>query len=171
MRTLNRLLAGLWLSLPYLATAQQNTEIPSVCNDSAGIVALLDCLHNQQEILRQVLEYKQLITQITELNQNLNEPPQVSNEMLDDDSKSGLDRVNWFDQNLEVYAIVGAQNALTAYARLDGREYRLQAGDSIRLALVTNVHSRGIHLQVSGHEISIGISGLSAAVQKRIVAP
>ena len=79
---------------------------------------------------------------------------------------SGIERANWFDQELEVYAVVGPPSALTAYARLDGREYRLREGDSIRLARVLKVHSRGVELSVAGHEISVGLSGRSRPAAK-----
>ena len=79
---------------------------------------------------------------------------------------SGIERANWFDQQLEVYAVVGTPQEMTAYARLEGREYRLREGDSIRLARVLKVHSRGVELSVAGHEISVGLSGRSRPAAK-----
>jgi len=135
-------------------------EIPPICSDRSGTVALLDCLQNQQDILRQVLEYQELAAQIFEFQAGDSvPPPQVPIKHIPDDLEPGMDRVNWFDQNLEIYAIVGTPDALVAYARLDGREYRLQTGDTIRLARVIEVHQRGVQLSVSGHDVSIGLSG------------
>ncbi len=167
-----RSIASLWLVLPHWAPAQQMPEIPAVCSSSSGTVALLDCLQNQQDILRRVLEYQQLVAKISEIHSSHSSPPpQVSAQDEAHESNPGMDRVNWFDQNLEVYAIVGNADGLTAYARLDGREYRLRNGDSIRLALVTEVHPRGMRLLVSGHEISIGLSGRSTPQQTDKVNP
>ncbi len=149
---------GVVFSLP--ASAQQTPDIPPVCDDSSGTVALLDCLQNQQDVLRRILEYEQLATQITEIQtQHSTPPPPEPVQHNPVNSEPGMDRVNWFDQNLEVYAIVGSPESLTAYAYLDGREYRLQAGDTIRLAKVAEVHARGVLLHVSGHDIAIGLSG------------
>ena len=162
MRTLTRIFISLWLCMPFAALAQQSPVVPPVCNQNLGIVALLDCLKSQQEILQRVLEYEELAAKLSELQTQYNKPPPQPADTDDNDSGSSdsiIDRINWFDQNLEVYAIVGSPKALTAYARLEGREFRLKAGDSIRLARVTDVHSRGIDLWVSGHEVSVGLSG------------
>ncbi len=165
---LNRMIVVLAFIASPPVHAQQFPGIPQACSDSSGTVALLDCLHNQKDILQRVLEYQQLAAKISELNLNHNSPPpQVLDDESADDPEPGMDRVNWFDQNLKVYAIAGTQDALIAYARLDGREYRLQAGDSIRLAQVTEVHPRGIHLLVSGHHISVGLSGLPHSIQQK----
>ncbi len=162
MRTLNRIMASLFLGLIYPVSAQQYPEIPPVCDDQSGTVALIDCLQNQQEILRRVLEYQQLAVKISEIQSiQLNTPPQISDDKGATQQVPGMDRVNWFDQNFEVYAITGSPESLIAYARLAGREYRLQPGDFIRLARVLKVHPRGVDLLVAGHEISIGLSGQS----------
>ena len=97
-----------------------------------------------------------------------NPPAALSSDNRDSDSEMSpaVVRANWFDQELEVYAVVGPPSTLTAYARLDGREYRLREGDSIRLARVLKVHSRGVELSVAGHEISIGLSGRSQPAAK-----
>ena len=47
-------------------------------------------------------------------------PPPINDS--DPEMRSTIERANWFDQELEVYAVVGSPAALTAYARLDGRE-------------------------------------------------
>lgn len=162
MRTLNRIMTSLFLSFTCSVSAQQFPEIPSVCDDQSGTVALIDCLQSQQEILRSVLEYQQLAAKIYEIRSvQPNTPPQISDDKSATQQVPGMDRVNWFDQNLEVYAITGSPESLIAYARLAGREYRLQPGDIIRLARVLKVHPRGVDLLVAGHEISIGLSGQS----------
>lgn len=161
MQVLTRFIGSLWLFMSFSAVAQQSPFIPSACNEASGTVALLDCLKSQQDVLQQILEYEELAAKLSEL-QTLDgkspAPPTADNDNPDN-SDSTIDRINWFDQNLEVYAIVGSPGTLTAYARLDGREFRLKTGDSIRLARVTDVHSRGIDLWVSGHEVSVGLSG------------
>lgn len=157
-----RILSSLWLCISLSVFAQQNPEIPQICNEVSGTVALLDCLKSQQDVLRRVLEYEELAAKISEIQtQSSGAPPQPTDVSSDDrdDADTAINRINWFDQNLEVYAIVGSPGKLTAYARLDGREFRLKTGDSIRLARVTEVHSRGINLWVSGHEVSVGLSG------------
>lgn len=162
MHTLNRITISLVLGITCSVSAQQHPEIPPVCDDQLGTVALIDCLQNQQEILRRVLEYQQLVTKISELRSiQPNTPPQIPEDEGATQKIPGMDRVNWFDQNLEVYAITGSPESLTAYARLAERDYRLQPGDFIRLARVLKVHPRGVDLLVAGHEISIGISGQS----------
>lgn len=166
MHTLNRIMTSLIFGLTCSVSAQQFPEIPSVCDDQSNTVALIDCLQNQQEILRRVLEYQQLAAKISEIRSiQLNTPPQIPDDESTTQQVPGMDRVNWFDQNLEVYAITGSPESLTAYARLVGREYRLQLGDFIRLARVLEVHARGVHLLVAGHEIAIGLSGQSDSLQ------
>ena len=166
MHILTSTVAGLWMVFTGLAFAQQYPDIPPVCDDYSGTVALIDCLQSQQDILRRILEYQQLAAKISEVQTPQRKaPPETEAQVASDHHVPGMDRVNWFDQNLEIYAIVGAPNSLTAYARLDGREYRLQEGDTIRLAHVTMVHARGVRLLISGHEISIGLSGRSQTSQ------
>lgn len=162
MRTLNRIITSLFFGFICSVSAQQFPEIPPVCDDQSGTVALIDCLQNQQEILRRVLEYQQLAAKISEIRSiQPDAPPQIPDEKSTTQPIPGMDRVNWFDQNLEVYAITGSPESLTAYARLAGRDYRLQPGDFIRLARVLEVHPRGVDLLVAGHEISFGLSGHS----------
>ena len=70
-----------------------------------------------------------------------------------------MERVNWFDRNLEVYAIVGSGDSRTAHARLEGREYRLRTGDQLRLATVVRIEARTLHLSISGAEFPVSLSG------------
>ena len=157
--------------LIFLASAQihavEPVQIPPQCQGALGTVALIDCLRNQQEIISQLHEYYSITAKIRKLQEelgNANAAPAAlaaGNRDSDSEMSPAVVRANWFDQELEVYAVVGPPSALTAYARLDGREYRLQEGDSIRLARVLKVHSRGVELSVAGHEISIGLSGRS----------
>ena len=166
MHILIRTATSLWMGIAGLAFAQQYPDIPPVCDDHSGTVALIDCLQSQQDILRRILEYQQLAAKISEVQTpQRNTPPETEVQAKSDEPVPGMERVNWFDQNLEIYAIVGTPNALTAYGRLDGREYRLQEGDTIRLARVTKVHARGVRLLISGHEISISLSGRSQTLQ------
>ena len=152
--------------------AAEPIQIPRQCQGADGTVALIDCLRNQQEIISQLHEYYSITAQIRKLQAEIgtaNEPPDAlpsTNLANDPEMSPAIVRANWFDQELEVYAVVGAPSALTAYARLDGREYRLREGDSIRLARVLKVHSRGVELSVAGHEISVGLSGRSRAAAK-----
>ena len=141
-------------------------QLPPPCRQYNSTVALIDCLQNQQEILQQVVKYYDLAAKLTALQDEIqSEPPASDIPDLESPQVQGdpvIERVNWFDQQLEVYAVVGTSQELTAHARLEGREYRLREGDSIRLARVTKVHPRGVDLSVSGHEISIGLSGQAA---------
>lgn len=159
MRSLNRIVLSFWLCSASNVYAQQYPIIPTICSDFSGTVALLDCLQNQKDILSHVLEYQQLVTKISEFQSNADSVPRVATDDRSDKPEPGIDRVNWFDQNLEIYAIVGDPSALVAYARLDGRVYRLKPGDTIRLARVIEVYQRGVTLQVSGHEITVELSG------------
>ncbi len=160
MRRPNKYLACLCLCFASAAQAQQPPIIPSICSDHSGTVALLDCLQNQKDILSRILEYQQLAAQILEIQTvGTGTVPQAPVEQNLDRPEPGMDRVNWFDQNLEIYAIVGNPNALVAYARLDGREYRLKKNDTIRLARVIDVYQRGVTLKILDHEISVEISG------------
>ena len=113
-------------------------------------------MQTQIEILRLAKDYQELVARINQSKSTSSHPappaPQV-------ESNSALARVNWFDENLEVYAITGHAGELIAHARLAGREYRLQPGDAVRLARVIDVHTRGIELAIAGTEISIGLSG------------
>ena len=162
--------------LIFLASAQihaaEPVQIPPPCQGAVGTVALIDCLRNQQEIISQLHEYYSITAQIRKLQAeqgSANDPPAAitpADRDSDAEMSSAIVRANWFDQELEVYAVVGSPSALTAYARLDGREYRLREGDSIRLARVLKVHSRGVELSVAGHEISVGLSGRTQPAAK-----
>ena len=162
--------------LIFLASAQihatEPVQVPPQCQGAVGTVALIDCLRNQQEIISQLHEYYSINAKIRKLQAeqgSANDPPAAitpADSDSDPEMSSAIVRANWFDQELEVYAVVGSPAALTAYARLDGREYRLREGDSIRLARVLKVHSRGVELSVSGHEISVGLSGRSQPAAK-----
>ena len=144
--------------------AAEPAQIPSACQGATGTVALIDCLRNQQEIISQLHDYYSISAKIRKLQEEqgtATEPPAAlppTDRESDQEMSADIERANWFDQELEVYAVIGPPSALTAYARLDGREYRLQEGDSIRLARVLKVHSRGVDLSVSGHQISVGLS-------------
>ena len=152
--------------------AAEPVQIPPPCQGAVGTVALIDCLRNQQEIISQLHEYYSITAQIRKLQAeqgSANDPPAPitpTDRDSDAEMSSAIVRANWFDQELEVYAVVGSPSALTAYARLDGREYRLREGDSIRLARVLKVHSRGVELSVAGHEISVGLSGRTQSAAK-----
>ena len=141
-------------------------QLPPPCRQYNSTVALIDCLLNQQEILQQVVKYYDLAAKLATLQDEIqSEPPASDIPDLASPQAQGdpvIERVNWFDQQLEVYAVVGTSQELTAHARLEGREYRLREGDLIRLARVIKVHRRGVDLSVSGHEISIGLSGQAA---------
>ena len=162
--------------LIFLASAQihaaEPLQIPPPCQGAVGTVALIDCLRNQQEIISQLHEYYSITAQIRELQAeqgSANAPPAAvpaADRDSDAEMSSAIVRANWFDQELEVYAVVGSPSELTAYARLDGRVYRLREGDSIRLARVLKVHSRGVELSVAGHEISVGLSGRTQPAAK-----
>ena len=136
-------------------------SVPAECEKSLGAVALLDCLQVQHDILQAILEYQELLTRIEQAKSERTNvtlaPPAAAEEPQQEEA---LIRANWFDENLQVYAIVGKPQQMTAYARLNGHEYRLQEGDVIRLAKVAKIHTRGIELSVSGYLMSIGISGL-----------
>ena len=138
-------------------------QLPPPCRQYTSTVALIDCLQSQQEILQQVVKYYDLAATLAALQDEIQSEPPASGipdpESPQAKSNPEIERVNWFDQQLEVYAIVGTPEELTAHARLEGREYRLREGDSFRLARVIKVHPRGVSLSVSGHEISIGLSG------------
>ena len=162
--------------LIFLVSAQihaaEPVQIPPQCQGAVGTVALIDCLRNQQEIISQLHEYYSITAKIRKLQEEFGNanaaPAALSSDNRDSDSEMSpaVVRANWFDQELEVYAVVGPPSTLTAYARLGGREYRLREGDSIRLARVLKVHSRGVELSVAGHEISIGLSGRSQPAAK-----
>ena len=161
MRTTINFIALKCLLLAMPVESQSTVELPPECVESTSTIAIIDCLQTQQDVLRQVLSYQQLVVEVANLV-NLDEnsvAPRDPMQLTEEEADPVIDRINWFDKQMEVYAIVGSPDNLTAHARLDGREYRLQKGDSFRLALVTEVHSRGVRLNISGRSISIGLSG------------
>jgi len=146
-------------------------QLPAECSQSQSTIALIDCLQSQKDIQKQLLEYLELKSKISELQFNFQDhftPASVTSEQIVDSvphTDPVIELVNWFDQQMVVYAIVGKTNSLTAYVRLDGREYRIQKGDAIRLAKVIEVHPRQVVLSISGHELVIGLAGRAANAQ------
>ena len=157
--------------LIFLASTQihaaELVQIPPQCQGAVGTVALIDCLRNQQEIISQLHEYYSITAQIRKLQAEqgaANAPPAAlpsADRDSDPEMSSAIVRANWFDQELEVYAVIGHATGNDCVCPTRRREYRLREGDSIRLARVLKVHSRGVELSVAGHEISIGLSGRS----------
>lgn len=143
-------------------------EIPSECRNLPHTVALIDCLQNQLEILQFALDYHETASKISDLLSTQNPRAPAATEKESSKSEPVLERINWFDQNLEIYAIVGTPEKLTALARLNGRHYRLREGDSVRLATVKTVHSRGVTLTFSEREFSIGLSGSAVSSHKDV---
>lgn len=136
-------------------------DLPLPCRADLRPLPLMNCLQEQQNIMQAVLNYHELRTKVARSHaERLNAEQTVSTPPIPEPDNS-LSRVQWFDENLQVYAIAGEPGNLTAYARIKGNEYRLQRNDVIRLAKVLDVHSRGIDLVVFGNEISIGLSGLA----------
>ena len=153
-----------------LSHADGAPAVPAACQDSTvSEVELVDCLQTQQEIVRHILDYEKALLEINRIRQERIEPPpaqidESASAPAEETWESIMERVNWFDQNLEIYAIVGVDaETRTAHARLEGREYRLRLGDQVRLATVVNIEPRAIYLEISGAEFSIGLSGTSAA--------
>ena len=134
-------------------------QIPPECRNLSHTVAMIDCLQNQLEILKFALDYHETASKIENLLSNQTSPAPAAIEKESSESELVLDRINWFDQNLEIYAIVGSPERLTALGRLNGRHYRLREGDSIRLAKVKAINPRGVILTFSDREFSIGLSG------------
>ena len=148
-----------------LSQAESALSVPDACQESAAsTVALLDCLQTQQEIMRHILDYESLLQQAQELRLQRTEPPpphtdQVTTASETDSRDPVTERVNWFDRNLEVYAIVGSDESRTAHARLEGREYRLRPGDQLRLATVIRIDPRTLYLAIPGAEFPVSLSG------------
>ena len=172
MRRIGRLIRALMcLFIGCYPLGATSVQIPAECADATGTIAVIDCLKNQGDIQRHLLEYLELKIRISEIQANLQDKfiPQVTENSIDSDSSTHLDplveRTNWFDQQLEVYAIAGTPASLTAYARLDGREYRLQQGDSIRLATVVEVQPRQIVLSIFDRQIIVGLASRKASTQ------
>ncbi len=142
------------------------TPVPAPCHDIEKQVALLDCLQDQQDLLEQILIYEQTRTQIERIRQEqaqMTAPqpivPEPVVESAETESELAAAQIAWFDQQLEVYAVIGNDQSRTAYARLDGREYRLKEGDSLRLAKILRVHPRSVELSILNHSFEIGLSG------------
>ena len=162
-----RLLLLIFLTLVYLqAHATGTNKIPAECRNLSQTVALIDCLQDQLDILQFALRYHETVSKIEQHLANQATQAPIAIEKESTEYSAVLDRINWFDQNLEIYAVVGSSNNFTAYGRLKERHYRLQEGDTIRLAKVKKIHSRGLILTFSGHEISIGLSGRFESVTK-----
>ena len=140
-------------------------QIPPECRNLSHTVALIDCLQNQLEILQYALNYHQTASKITELlsYQKAEAPAALEEKSA---SEPVLDRINWFDQHLEIYAVVGSPENLTALGRIGSKHYRLQEGDSIRLAKVQKIHTRGLTLTFAEHEISIGLTGRTPSLNE-----
>lgn len=137
-------------------------DLPLPCRADLRPLPLMNCLHEQQNIMQAVLNYHELRAKVARSQaERLDAELKVSTPPTPEPDNS-LSRVQWFDENLQVYAIAGEPGNLTAYARIKEHEYRLQRDDVIRLAKVQDVHSRGVDLVVFGNEISIGLSGLAS---------
>ncbi len=139
-------------------------ELPTPCRQISGFVAQIDCLQDHQDLLARVLQIEQTRTKIEALRlerETLGAPPMPEEVIgaVNDEPHAAKEQIAWFDQQLEVYAVIGGGEQMTAYARLDGRQYRLREGDFIRLARVVDVHSRGLKLEVFGHELKVGLAG------------
>ncbi len=154
------------------ALAESALTVPDACQESAhSTVALLDCLQTQQELMRHILDYETLLQQAQEMRQQRTEPApphtdQVTTAAETDAWNQVMERVNWFDRNLEVYAIVGTGDSRTAHARLEGREYRLRLGDQLRLATVVRIDPRTLYLSIPGAEFPVSLSGSGGPLTK-----
>lgn len=141
------------------------TELPSACRQLSGFVAQLDCLQDQQDLLSRLLQIEQTKTQIEVHRlerEELNAPPMLNDLIAagaNEETDIVAEQIAWFDQQLQVYAVIGNGETMTAYARLGGREYRLQEGDWIHLARVSTVHARGIELLLYEHTVEVGLAG------------
>lgn len=158
---MNRMVSTVVLAVSAAFPLQLNadTAVPETCRGAPRPVALMDCIQTEIELMRLISEHHALVQDIGTSSPKLEPPPQVPEGV----EESALERVAWFDENLEIYAIIGTADDLIAYARLGGRVYRLRRGDAVRLARVIDVHERGIELSVAGTEISIGLSGRNTA--------
>lgn len=156
----------LWMPSAAFSEADADYAVPPVCRQSAAsTVALVDCLQTQQDILEHIINYESLMLQADVAHrQRMDlEPPHPDRQTSPSSAANArgptTERVDWFDQNLEIYAIVGDGDSRTAHARLSGREYRLRVGDQVRLATVILIERRTVHLAIPGSEFSIGLSG------------
>lgn len=164
-----RLILILFLIFPKeVVYATGHDRIPPECRKLSHTVALIDCLQNQLEILQYALDYHEMASKITSLLSNQSSLAPAAIEKKSIESELVLDRINWFDQNLEIYAIVGTPGNLTALGRLNGRHYRLKEGDSVRFAKVKTIHPRGVTLTFSDREFSIGLSGRPVSPTKDV---
>ncbi len=154
------------------AQAESALTVPDACLKSAhSTVALLDCLQTQQELMQHILDYETLLLKAQEMRQQHTEPAPPHTEQIATESETDawnqiMERVNWFDRNLEVYAIVGSGDSRTAHARLEGREYRLRLGDQLRLATVVRIDPRTLYLSITGAEFPVSLSGSGGSLTK-----
>lgn len=133
-------------------------EIPLECRQETRIIALLDCLQNHQDLLEAVLNYQRLLIEIEQAKSKRTEANYTPPPTNDSKVSEALATKQWFEKNLLVYDIVGTEPNLTAHARLNQREYRLQKGDTIRTAIVMEVFPRGLELAVGDFQFLLGLS-------------
>ncbi len=165
MRTANRIVvmtAGI-LFASEVPTASADYAIPESCTTDPRPVAVIDCMHTQIELLTLAVEHRELLVRLSQTT--VQETPPAPQPVTDEVEGTGAttERAAWFDEHLQVYAISGIGNDRVAHATLDGREYRLRAGDAIRLAKVLEITDTGIELGISD-TISV-IIGLGARKQ------
>lgn len=168
MRTANRIVALTASILVATATelATSDSVIPESCNDERPL-AVIDCLSTQIELLKLAVEHRELLVRMSRTNIH-ETPPAPSPADTEDEKTSAIsERAAWFDEYLQIYAISGLGDARVAHANLDGREYRLRAGDTIRLAKVLAVHDAGIELSISdAKNVTIGLGARTQQVEQ-----
>ncbi len=162
MQRLTELTSIVCLSFCLSAKAEA-TQLPSECREAAGTIAIIDCLENQRDIQSKLLEYLELSLRITEIQTHLETvftPPMPVSSKPQPPSESDLsaEQAAWFEQEIEVYAIAGGTDNLTAHVRLENREYRLQRGDSVRLAKIVDVLPRKVIFDVLTHRFEVGLA-------------
>lgn len=147
------------LLFPFAAYAfESELEIPLECRQETRIIALLDCLQNHRDLLQALLNYQELLIQIEQAKSKRTEANYTPPPATDSKVNEALATKQWFEKNLLVYAVVGTEPDLTAHARLNQREYRLQKGDAIRTATVMEVFPRGLELAVGDFQFLLGLS-------------
>ncbi len=149
-----------------LSAKAEATRLPSECREADGTIEIIDCLENQRDIQSKLLEYLELSLRITEIQTHLDTvftPPMPVSTQPQPPSESDLsaEQATWFEQEIEVYAIAGGADTLTAYVRLGDREYRLQRGDSVRQAKIVDVLPRKVIFDVLNHSFEVGLAGRS----------
>ena len=154
-----QVLAQVQETIPATSSTQRLSNLPPPCRADLRPVPLLNCLQEQHTIMQAVLNYHELRTRVAKSQSERVEAERNIQYSPDPEPDNSISRVQWFDENLQIYAIVGQSDQLTAYARLDGHEYRLQQNDVIRLAEVKKIDLRGVELSVFGNLIYIGLSG------------